>query len=535
MSVDDVSVAPPRDTPEAMTVHQDSLPADEAADIDVDDQEEEMTTVLKQQQQPPVIHVQPEEGAMELCSVVISAAPSEECCDCDDENAQTLISTNSGGSSSAITNTNNNINNNNNVNSTKITIINVQEKRGEELEVVKGNVDATTSTTSSCCCDPIAIDDVEKNADTAGSGKDSVLYGGRRDAAEEGEDNNINNPVIGSDLRGDNQQRSSTASPSTSTPSIRISTTSTGGPQLKREASIEGDEFMMQSRTASEEQQQSESPQAMTVTVPGPSNSTSTSDEACESCKAEQEAAAAANRGTGADESHRKQPINQSQRQSTDVQSSDLEFEDVPEDGTRFLLRGCVAPAPTPAPMIAPLAEVEQDPQDEDFDGEDEGEEEDEEEEEEEGVDGGAYVALTEENDGGVSCDKLQQQEMDQSSAPSASGLEKQQSNESEVSAKTPPPELFSMLSEANKREMVEPIPVYACTTGGGGGGGAPGSSSRKSEDPGTKKRRKKRDPSAVKAAVAGSAEGGTKDDGSRPGESESEPKGNPVCPWDDE
>lgn len=529
MSLDDGSVSAAPQPEAMMTVHQDSLPADEVTDIEVD---EEIATVhhQQQQQQPPAIHVQEEEeggveGAMELCSVVVS----EECCDCDDENAQTLISTNSG--SSAVTNNvNNNINNINN--SAKITIINVQEEQGKAR-----GVDATTTATSSCCCDPIAIDNVVVVEMNAGSGRDSVLYGSKGDAAaeEEQKEDNINNPVIGSDLRGDNQQRSSASPSATTTPSIRISasaSTSGGGPQLKREASIEGDEFMMQSRTASEEQK-SESPQATTTVPAGPSNSISTSDEACESCKAEQEAAA---RG---DESHRKQPINQSQRQSTDVQSSDLEFEDVPEDGTRFLLRGCVAPAPTPAPMIAPLAEVEQDPQDEDFDEEEDDGEEEEDDEGDGGADGGgAYVALTEENEGVVSCDKLQQQEPDQSSAPSASGLEKQQSNESEVSAKTPPPELFSTLSEANKRDMVEPIPVYACKPTTTEGGGQGGSSSRKSEDPGTKKRRKKRDPSGVKAVVSGSgaaAEGGTKDDGSRPGGSETEPKGNPVCPWDDE
>ena len=163
--------------------------------------------------------------------------------------------------------------------------------------------------------------------------------------------------------------------------------------------------------------------------------------------------------------------------------------------------------------MIAPLAESEQDPQD--FGGEfDEGDEEEGEGGEQDGA------ALDR-----VICDKLKQQ-TEQPRAPSASGgaLEKQPSNESEFSAKTPPPELMGTLSEANKKEMVEPIPVYACTSSG--------DAQPTTGNLTVKKRRKKRDSAGHKVDSAGDGKEAAMDS---EGPAEAESKGDPVCPWEDE
>lgn len=236
---------------------------------------------------------------------------------------------------------------------------------------------------------------------------------------------------------------------------------------------------------------------------------TGSSSDPCETCQADTVVL-------------RKPPINQ--RQSTDVQSSDMEFEDVPEEGTRFLLRGCVAPAPTPAPMIAPLAEVEQDPQDE--------------EEEEELTEAGHEEDDLER----VICDKLKQQKDQQASVHGAScvgvsggggGLEKQQSNDSEISAKTPPPELLGTLTEANKKEMVEPIPVYACSSAGAG---EKEDAEQTPTNVATVKKRRKRREGEGKGSDGQpkhkDTEGEVKDAAEG---SETEAKGDPVCPWEDE
>lgn len=327
-----------------------------------------------------------------------------------------------------------------------------------------------------------------KNEDSRSSSvaKDSVLYDnrtvdieqeetGEQVLAEDKEGSKNNIPKLSSDNNNQAEEM----------PVIQISNSGGGGgggAHLTREPSIEGDEFMMHSRTASEDQK-SDSPGIMqedqaTAAQPAAAATTGSSSEGCESEEAEN------------GQRKQKQPINQ--RQSTDVQSSDMEFEDVPEDG-RFLLRGCVAPAPTPAPMIAPLAEVEQDPQDEDF-----------------GMELGDDEVVEEENVG----KKVKDRE-----------LEKQQSNESEFSAKTPPPGLLASLPEDHKKDLVEPIPLYACAKEP-----VEGEAQASNSTLALKKKRRKRkegetvegDAKDVAAVVEGEVSG-------------AEAKGDPVCPWEDE
>lgn len=544
-SVDDPSVGMCRlssCTPDALvTVQQQDSLAEDMAEV-------EDKVII---QELPVIQVQADEAAgdgggdsveqMQVTVMGISPTPTtieEECCDCD-ETAQTFISTNNTINNTIVSTANCN----NGTLPAPLMMVTEEEVAIEQVVVVSGE----NNIPSRCCCDPIEDSVVV-------AGQDTVLYDKREvdDKKEQeaqeydrcgGDDNkNNNNPVIGSggtSVSPDNiNRRLSTetlkgveVATEGTVPAIKISATSVGGGVhlLQREASIEGDEFMIQSRTASEEQK-SESPVVIDPSSCEPmvtgsiSSSDNTNDgDACDACQTEAK-------------QHLQQqhppPLNQPQRQSTDVQSSDLEFEDCgPEDGARFLLRGCVAPAPTPAPMIAPLAEVEQDPQD--F-----GEEE-ENEDEKEDVEGRERMI----------CDKLKQHKdlKDVSSTVSASiaapgcsggGLEKQQSNESELS-KTPPPELHGMLSEENKKDIAEPIPIYACTSGGSGVGpdGAEASGGVKNENPppaantgGVKKRRKKREGATTETKAEG-------DDGAAAAATggDAEPKGDPVCPWEDE
>lgn len=186
---------------------------------------------------------------------------------------------------------------------------------------------------------------------------------------------------------------------------------------------------------------------------------------------------------------------------STDVQSSeDFEYEELGDDGSRSLQPGCVAPAPTPAPSIAPLAEVEQDPQDDEYDDDD-------------------SYREKETIDEMIICDKLQRQLMKQPS--SSIGLETQLSNESDMSkteSLPPPPNITAALTESERKDMVEPVPVYP-------------SSSPHTPAVTTRRRRKKRENTDSKTA----SEDGKDEQLPKTDVNPEELKGNPVCPWEDE
>lgn len=501
ISVDDASMqsqtpVPVRDsTPDAMaTIHaQDSMnECSEMGDLSV-------------AQEMPVIQVDADSDACEAMQVQVQG---DECCECGEqvlgEDGQAFISSNSAHCSA---NSNNNNNNG--------TVVSVAGGQQGPDELNSAEVVGEANIPSLCCCDPMEggepVEDSvlydKRTGDIQANNNSNDNINNNNDTTTNNNTNNNNSPVVGSALSvsPDGSNRDGPAvtpaiNPSSHTSAASSATTGTSsvgsaGAQLRREASIEGDEFLRAEEPASDESLSKPTTESVSTA--------------------------------------RKQQLHshqQAQRQSTDMQSSDMEFEDVPEEG-RFLLRGCVAPAPTPAPMIAPLAEIEQDPQDEDFG---------EREEEEDGDD--------DENQDleRVICDKLQQQVGQSARVPSTSaadpehggggsgGLEKQPSNESEFSTKTPPPELMGTLTEANKRDMLEPIPVYACSSG-----------EQQQQAPPTagnlplKKRRKKREGggSGGEAKQKGDATGVEEDKAAEPaGEGEVEPtKGDPVCPWEDE